>query len=112
DYSRTDSGFVTGGTDWFHGDFDFNGRVDFDDYSLIDMSFNTQTGTLRRAMTYLEGGDRSDRGMDSPELQIVMNHFQQVGNVYASSFLNAVPEPGVATVLTFAFGALARRRRA
>ena len=47
DYSRTDSGFNLGRTGWFNGDFDLNGVVDFDDYSLIDMAFNTQGAALR-----------------------------------------------------------------
>jgi hypothetical protein len=31
-----------------NGDFDGNGVVNFDDYVLIDLAFNTQSGTLRR----------------------------------------------------------------
>jgi hypothetical protein len=110
DYSRTDNGFNNGGTGWFQGDFDYNGRVDFDDYSLIDMAFNTQSGTLRRAMSYLEGGDRSDSGMDAPSLRLVADHFQQFGNAYASSFLNAVPEPGC-VMLSAALPVICCRRR-
>jgi hypothetical protein len=30
------------------GDFDLNGAVNFDDYVLIDLAFNTQSGTLGR----------------------------------------------------------------
>ena len=26
----------------YHGDADFNGKLDFDDYALIDLAFNTQ----------------------------------------------------------------------
>jgi hypothetical protein len=46
DYSRTDNGFSTNKTGWLNGDFDGNGAVNFDDYSLIDLAFNTQTGVL------------------------------------------------------------------
>ena len=49
DYSRIDSGFNNGRTGWLNGDFDGNGIVDFDDYSLIDLAFNTQTTVLRPA---------------------------------------------------------------
>jgi hypothetical protein len=42
DYSRTDNGFSTGKTGWLNGDFDGNGVVNFDDYSLIDLAFNSQ----------------------------------------------------------------------
>jgi len=48
DYSRTDGGFNNHRTGWLNGDFDGNGGVDFDDYSLIDQAFNTQTSPLRR----------------------------------------------------------------
>jgi hypothetical protein len=44
DYSRTDNGFNNHNTDWFHGDFDLNGVVNFDDYALLDRSFNLQNG--------------------------------------------------------------------
>ncbi|MBC8108250.1 MAG: hypothetical protein H7Z14_16810 [Anaerolineae bacterium] len=46
DYSRIDAGFNNNRTGWINGDFDFNGIVDFDDYSLIDLAFNSQTGVL------------------------------------------------------------------
>jgi hypothetical protein len=46
DYSRTDAGFNLGRSGWLNGDFDGNGVVNFDDYSLIDLAFNTQSATL------------------------------------------------------------------
>jgi hypothetical protein len=42
DYSRTDAGFNAARSGWFNGDFDMNDNVNFDDYSLIDLAFNTQ----------------------------------------------------------------------
>ncbi|MBC8105617.1 MAG: PEP-CTERM sorting domain-containing protein [Anaerolineae bacterium] len=110
DYSRIDSGFNNNRTGWSNGDVDYNGIVDFDDYSLIDQAFNTQSGTLRRAMSYLDGSDRSDTGMDAPALQFVMNHFQQFGKQYATGFLNSVPEPTSALMLS-GLAALAARKR-
>ncbi len=47
DYSRTDAGFNQGKSGWINGDFDLNGVVNFDDYSLIDLAFNTQGAALR-----------------------------------------------------------------
>jgi len=47
DYSRTDAGFNGHKSGWMNGDFDANGHVDFDDYSLIDLAFNTQGASLR-----------------------------------------------------------------
>ena len=46
DYSRIDNGFSTNKTGWLNGDFDGNGVISFDDYSLIDLAFNTQLGVL------------------------------------------------------------------
>jgi len=52
DYSRTDSGFSTPKTGWMNGDFDGSGAVNFDDYSLIDNAFNTWDSVAPRG-----GGD-------------------------------------------------------
>jgi hypothetical protein len=93
DYSRTDSGFNLHKTGWLNGDFDYNNVVDFDDYSLIDLAFNTQSGTLRHAMQFLEGGGQDAQGMTAPGLHMVAQHFEQFGQPYANSFLAAVPEP-------------------
>ncbi|MBC8108517.1 MAG: hypothetical protein H7Z14_18170 [Anaerolineae bacterium] len=49
DYSRVDAGFNGNRTGWLNGDVDGNGIIDFDDYSLIDQAFNTQGGALRNA---------------------------------------------------------------
>ncbi|MBC8105728.1 MAG: autotransporter-associated beta strand repeat-containing protein [Anaerolineae bacterium] len=111
DYSRTDGGFNNNRTGWLNGDFDYNGIVDFDDYSLIDQAFNTQSGTLRRAMSYLDGSDRSDKGMDAPSLQFVQEHLQQFGEQYAAGFLASVPEPTSALAISGLAGLAASRRR-
>ena len=50
DYSRTDAGFNGGRSGWLNGDFDGNGAVNFDDYSLIDLAFNTQGAALRSVL--------------------------------------------------------------
>ncbi|CAN5379540.1 hypothetical protein BH09PLA1_BH09PLA1_35040 [soil metagenome] len=46
DYSRIDVGFLSERTGWTNGDFDGNGIVNFDDYSLIDLAFNTQAAAI------------------------------------------------------------------
>ncbi|CAN5711367.1 hypothetical protein BH09PLA1_BH09PLA1_03320 [soil metagenome] len=115
DYARTDNGFNSqgsgGAVDWFHGDFDYNGVINFDDYALIDLAFNTQSGTLRRAMSFLDGSDRSDAGMNQPALQFVLTHFNQFGEGYASSLLNAVPEPAQMGMILGIGAALLQFRR-
>ncbi|MBC8108185.1 MAG: PEP-CTERM sorting domain-containing protein, partial [Anaerolineae bacterium] len=111
DYSRIDSGFNNNRTGWFNGDVDYNGIVDFDDYSLIDQAFNTQSGTLRRAMSYLNGSDRSDAGMDAPSLQLVVDHLGQFGEQYAAGFLASVPEPTSAIVFAGLAASAASVRR-
>ncbi|MBC8108102.1 MAG: hypothetical protein H7Z14_16065 [Anaerolineae bacterium] len=110
DYSRTDAGFNNNRGGWFNGDVDLNGIVDFDDYSLIDLAFNTQSGTLRRAMAYLDGSDRTDEGMNSPALRLVERHFARFGNAYAANFLNSVPEPAGLGAVGLGMLLLPRRR--
>ncbi|MBC8105732.1 MAG: hypothetical protein H7Z14_04010 [Anaerolineae bacterium] len=114
DYSRADAGFNNNRTGWLNGDFDSNGIVDFDDYSLMDLAFNTQSQTLKRAIAWVNGDDRSADGMDDPALRLVMQHSEQFGAVYQQSFLNAVPEPaavsGVMTMALFVSTRRARRR--
>ncbi|MBC8107742.1 MAG: autotransporter-associated beta strand repeat-containing protein [Anaerolineae bacterium] len=110
DYSRIDAGFNNNRTGWFNGDVDYNGIVDFDDYSLIDLAFNNQSGTIARAAAYLDGSDPSMQGMNTPELQKVVMHFDQFGGGYAASFLNAVPEP-TSTLAALALTTMIRRRR-
>ena len=96
DYSHIDSGFNNHLAGWANGDFDGNGHIDFDDYALIDLSFNTHAGALARAMAYLDGSDRSERGMSTPELRLVEQHLAEFGLGYANAFLSAVPEPSSA----------------
>ena len=50
DYARVDAGFNNNQTGWLNGDFDLNGVVNFDDYALIDLAFNTQCAPLLRAV--------------------------------------------------------------
>jgi hypothetical protein len=46
DYFLVDSGFAKGLTGYRNGDLDYNGRIDSDDYFLIDRAFVGQAGTL------------------------------------------------------------------
>jgi hypothetical protein len=109
DYSRIDNGFSNFSSGWLNGDFDGNNVVDFDDYSLIDLAFNTQGGTLRMAIDLLNGGDVPVG--DHAELQIVQEHLNQFGQAYANSFLAAVPEPSSALALAGLGLVTGRRRR-
>lgn len=116
DFVLTDGGYNGGLSGWGNGDFDGNGAVDFDDYVLLDLNFNMQGGggaALLRAQNYITGEDRSERGMNTPGLQLVELHFRQLGNDYASAFVTAVPEPGGLLIpLAVSFWAgRARRRR-
>ncbi|MBC8108518.1 MAG: hypothetical protein H7Z14_18175 [Anaerolineae bacterium] len=67
DYSRVDSGFNLGRTGWNNGDVDGNGIVDFDDYSLIDQAFNTQLGGLRPLPTRVQA-DEGDEAVGGLEM--------------------------------------------
>ena len=48
DYDRTDNNFKNHRTGWTNGDFNYNNIINFDDYVLIELAFNTQSETLRR----------------------------------------------------------------
>jgi hypothetical protein len=111
DYVRTDNGFNNHLTGWLNGDFDGNGTVNFDDYVLIDLAFNTQSGVLGRALTFLDGSDRSTSNMSDPALQKVLQHFDEFGADYSSHFLSAVPEPGTIGLAGVALLCAMRRRR-
>ena len=91
DYSRIDNGFGNGLTGWLNGDVNYSGGVNFDDYALVDLAFNSQEGTLARAVAYLNGSDPSSTGMDAPPLQEVVDHFGAFGQPYANSFLTRCP---------------------
>ena len=88
-----DLGFNLLRTGWANGDFDYSGLIDFDDYVLIDIAYNTQNGTLARAIAYLDGTDRSASGRARTGVQKVVEHFAEFGAEYANEFLAAVPEP-------------------
>jgi hypothetical protein len=95
-----------------NGDFNYSGTVDFDDYVLIDIAFNSQSGTLGRAMAYLDGTDRTPSGREAAGVAEVIEHFEQFGLPYAQHFLAAVPEPGsIASLVTSAATLMSVRRR-
>jgi autotransporter-associated beta strand protein len=112
DYVRVDIGFNTGLTGWVNGDFNYSGSVNFDDYVLIDIAFNVQSGTLARAIEYIDGSDRSQTGL-SDGLRQVAWHFDEFGQPYAQAFLAAIPEPTIGAIggaVVTAAGLLAGRR--
>jgi hypothetical protein len=128
---RTDNGFNNHLSGWLNGDFDGNGAVNFDDYVLIDLAFNTQSGTLGRVVDGLRAGPGEGRqiisaglsdklaGVSDPAraqmaMTMVEQHAAQFGDGYVNSLLTrAVPEPTSALSL-LAIGTLggALRRRA
>jgi hypothetical protein len=107
-----DNGFQHQLTGWSNGDFNYDGKVNFDDYVVMDLNFNQQGNSLLRAMSFLDGSDRSDVGMDTLGLLKVEQHFAQFGDDYAQHFLAAVPEPaGLAMLMAIALGGGRRARR-
>jgi hypothetical protein len=109
---RTDNGFNNSLSGWLNGDFNLDNQVNFDDYVLIDLAFNTQSGTLGRALSFLDGSDTSVAGMTGPSLQRVEQHLAEFGTIYASHFLSAVPEPALTGALGLMSLSLMNRRRA
>jgi autotransporter-associated beta strand protein len=113
DYVRTDNGFNNHLSGWTNGDFNYDGSVNFDDYVLIDLAFNAQSGTLKRALSFLDGSDTSSQGMDTPALQMVREHSQEFGGAFGQAFIIAVPEPQILSILLLSGlpQVLGRRRR-
>jgi hypothetical protein len=112
DYARIDNGFNFGFGGWLNGDSDLNGFVDGDDYALIDLAFNVQSGTLRQAINWISGDDRSIDMNSSPALRRVMGHWMTFGVPYGDAFLASVPEPASLLVASVVFFPCVRRRRA
>src|SRR4029077_5182588 len=88
------------------GDFDYNGIVDFDDYSLIDFAFNTQDPQARAAMSnwVYDGSENRSNWAENGGL---MNGPQSV----SAASGNFVPEPGIAGIFVLMVGVAIFRRR-
>jgi fibronectin-binding autotransporter adhesin len=90
DYIQIDAGFASQSganplTGWFNGDFNYDGKINGDDYTLIDNAFNTQ-GSV--SFTEVSAGPA-----------------EQIATV------SSVPEPGSVSLLAIGAAGLLRRRR-
>ncbi|MCY2953596.1 MAG: hypothetical protein NTU53_16695, partial [Planctomycetota bacterium] len=56
DYFMIDSGFIAMKKGWYNGDFNYDGKVNADDYFLIDSGFIGQVGTLSEGSTVAVAG--------------------------------------------------------
>jgi len=90
DYSRIDDGFNNHLSGWQNGDFDYNGTINLNDYALIDTAFNSQSGTLGKALSFLGGTSHTS---SDPALQKVSEHLQQFGDSYKNTFLATAAAP-------------------
>lgn len=91
DYALLDRGLAKGLAGWVNGDFNYDNTVNSADYLLIDRVFAQQSGTL------------------SPEL--LAQREAQFGTGYVAELLVSVPEPSLASLLVPALWPLMRRRR-
>jgi autotransporter-associated beta strand protein len=70
DYTRIDSGFLTGATGWQNGDFNYDGVINGSDYSLIDNAFNIQGAQLSAqvatATAQIAGGSGTASAVPEP----------------------------------------------
>jgi autotransporter-associated beta strand protein len=89
DYSRIDSGYLSGQTGWYNGDFNYDGVINGSDYTLIDNAFNSQSTSLST----------------TAEIASIAAQIAGPGGTAA------VPEPTGIAALSLAAAGLLRRRR-
>jgi len=75
-----------------NGDFDLNGTINFDDYAVIDLAFNTQTGAIGSRV--IEGGAIGGGAV-----------------VRGGTFASATPEPAASLACLLGVTAMSVRRR-
>jgi hypothetical protein len=91
DFALLDHGFATHASTWSQGDFNYDGVINSADYLLIDRVYGQQTGTL------------------SPSLLALRE--AQFGAGYVTDLLASVPEPSLAGGVVAMAALLGRRRR-
>ena len=89
DYSLLDNGWMLNLSGWYNGDFNYDGVVNGSDFTLIDNSFNTQSGRISASIA-------------GPTVQITA----EIANGSV-----AVPEPSTFALLGLSAVGLLRRRR-
>jgi hypothetical protein len=97
DYALLDQGFATHGTFWWQGDFNYDGTVDASDYLLLDRTY-----LLTQSPTF-----------DATPL--LARRDAQFGDAYVNALLTSVPEPAaplVACGIALLPTVTGRRRRA
>jgi hypothetical protein len=90
DYALIDRGMAAGLTGWLNGDFNYDGVVNTADYVLIDRAYALQSGTL------------------APEFLAWRE--AQFGTDYVAGLLASVPEPSSAACALAGIALLRRRR--
>ncbi len=66
DYALIDAGFSGGANRWFLGDFDYNNVINNDDYALIDAGFSGQGAPLGGGGGFLAGGGEKSALVPEP----------------------------------------------
>jgi hypothetical protein len=91
DFALIDEGFAKGSGVWMFGDFNLDGAVTEADYLLIDRTFGLQSGPLSAEFLARREG--------------------QFGSGYVAGLVAAIPEPAAGVLLPVVLGAALRRRR-
>jgi hypothetical protein len=90
DYALIDRGHASGASVWWFGDFNYDGSFTAADYALIDRAFAQQNGTLSAAF--------------------LATRESQFGPEYVAQLLTSIPEPG-SVAMPLVLIAFTRRRR-
>jgi hypothetical protein len=101
-------------TGWFNGDFDYSGGApDGDDYALIDGASNfLHPPFLGAILGWVSNGMAGDTSNWDWRAQEVVQHYDQFGQGYITTFMAHVPEPASIGIVGIGLlGSLARRRR-
>ncbi|HZZ42721.1 MAG TPA: dockerin type I domain-containing protein [Tepidisphaeraceae bacterium] len=93
DYALLDRGFTKHLTTWAYGDFNYDGVINAADYLLIDRDFTLQSGTY------------------APDAALLAQREAQFGDAYVQELLASIPEPSLPLMTSALYFITTNQRR-